>query len=66
MGLIFSPSVSPCYERAVLLDYLRSYYGPALLALPPDAPVWISLSEVPMNQKQLARWERLGKPQHLP
>ncbi len=65
MRLIFSIGFSPCYERAVLLDYLRSYYGPALLNLPPDAPVWVSLSEVPMNQQQFARWERLGKPQHL-
>jgi integrase len=51
---------------AILLDYLRSYYGPALLTLPPDAPIWVYLSEVPMNARQLARWERLGRPQHLP
>ncbi len=51
---------------AILLDYLRSYYGPALLTLPGDAPIWVYLSEVPMNAKQLARWERLGRPQHLP
>jgi integrase len=47
------------------LDYLRSYYGPALLTLPQDAPVWVYLSE-PMNQQQFARWERLDKLQHLP
>jgi site-specific recombinase XerD len=51
---------------AILLDYLRSYYGAALLTLPGDAPIWVYLSEVPMSAKQLARWERLGKPQYLP
>ena len=41
--------VSPLNARvsALLLDYLRSYYGPALLTLLPDVPIWVYLSEMP-------------------
>ncbi len=41
--------VSPLNARAsaLLLDYLRSYFGPALLTLLPDVPIWVYLSEMP-------------------
>ncbi|HVB21565.1 MAG TPA: hypothetical protein VNG51_06440 [Ktedonobacteraceae bacterium] len=51
---------------AILLDYLRSYDGPELLSLSPNVPIWVYLSEVPMNAKQLAYWEYLGRPRYLP
>lgn len=50
----------------ILLDYLRAYYGTALLTLSGDAPLWVYLSQVPMSGKQRERWERLGRPLHLP
>lgn len=50
---------------ALLLDYMRSYYGPALYTLK-HAPLWVNLSTVPMNTKQREKWERMGKPEHIP
>lgn len=50
---------------AYLLDYMRSYYGSELYTLT-NAPLWVNLSEVPLNAKQRKAWELAGEPKHIP